>query len=126
MRRGVMGRAAASAALLAAAWSGAGAQSLAARVRAAGTRTVALTTRARTEVCGDGINYLRDGLGGSTVEINGHYLSSEGWTPPPCVHGPLRVTLRTVEGVPSGLRASAGPAPALPDTVLDLGSVAAA
>jgi hypothetical protein len=119
-------RGAGALALAAAASSGAAAQpSLAARVRAAGTRTVVLTTRARSEVCGDGLHYLRDGLGGSTTEMYNDTWS-EGWTPPPCVHGPLRVTLRAVDGVPSQLRTSAGPAAALSDTVLDLGSVAAA
>ena len=91
MRRRSTLRGVAALHLLAAAWSGASAQtSLEARVRAAGTRTIALTTRARPEVCGDGQTYLRDGLsGGSNAEIYGQYLQSEGWTPPPCVHGHL-------------------------------------
>jgi hypothetical protein len=121
-------RACAALPLLFATWGAASAQSsLATRVRTAGTRTIVLTTRARPEVCGDGLTYLRDGLtSGSSVEIYGRYRQSEGWTPPPCVHGPLRVTLRAVDGVPSRVEASAGPPTPLPDTVLDLGSVAAA
>jgi hypothetical protein len=128
MRHGAMLRACAALPLFAATWSGTMAQSsLATRVRTAGTRTIVLTTRARPEVCGDGLTYLRDGLtSGSGVEIYGQYMPSEGWTPPPCVHGPLRVTLRAVDGVPSRLQASAGPPAPLPDTVLDLGSVAPA
>jgi hypothetical protein len=128
MRHGAMLRGAAALPLLAAAWSAAPAQSsIVARVRAAGTRTIVLTTRARAEVCGDGATYLRDGLlGGSSVEIYGQLLANEGWTPPPCVHGPLRVTLRAVDGAPSRLQVSAGPAPAAADTVLDLGTVPAA
>jgi hypothetical protein len=128
MRRATMRHAVAALPLLATAWSAATAQSsLATRLRAAGTRTVTITTSARAEVCGDGRTYLRDGLSsGSSMETYGQYIQIEGWTPPPCVHGPLRVTLRMVDGVPSRLQASAGPPAPLPDTVLDLGSVAAA
>lgn len=113
--------------LLATVWSGAGAQSsLATRMRAAGTRTVAISTRARPEACGDGLTYLRDGLSlGATLESYGQYMQGEGWTPPPCLHGPLRVTLRVVDGAPSRLQASVGPLAPLPDTVLDLGNIAA-
>jgi hypothetical protein len=128
MRRATIRRATAALPLLAAAWGGSAAQSsLATRLRTAGTRTVMLTTSARAEVCGDGRTYLRDGLSaGSSMEIHGLYMQGEGWTPPPCVHGPLRVTLRMVDGVPSRLQAFAGPPAPVPDTVLDLGSVAAA
>jgi hypothetical protein len=127
MRHGVLLRGVAALTVLTAAWTDALAQaSIASRVRAAGTRTIVLTTRARAEVCGDGLTYLRDGLGGSAQERYGTYLESEGWTPPPCLRGPLRITLRAVEGVPSRVRVSAGPPPALPDSVLDLGSIPAA
>ena len=123
----MMRRAIAALPLLATAWSAATAQSsLATRLRGAGTRTVMLTTSARAEVCGDGRTYLRDGLSaGSSTEAYGQYMQTEGWTPPPCVHGPLRVTLRMVDGIPSRLQTSAGPPAPVPDTVLDLGSVAA-
>lgn len=98
---------------------------IAERVGAAGTRTVALTTRARSEVCGDGVDVVSDGLGGAMQFYSEYYDGSE-WTRRPCVHGPLRLTLRMVDGVPSRLRATAGALPTLGDTVLDLGTVGAA
>src|SRR3954463_10886306 len=73
------------------------------RVRGAGTRTVALTTRARPEVCGDGIDVVSDGLGGE-VSYYSEYYESGTWVRRPCAHGPVRLTLRVVEGVPSRIR----------------------
>jgi hypothetical protein len=96
--------------------------SIADQVRAAGTRTLAFTTRARTEVCGDGIDVVSDGLGGEMQYYNEYYDGSS-WTRRPCVHGPLRLTIRTVDGVPSRIRVTAGSLPVLADTVLDLGVV---
>jgi hypothetical protein len=104
----------------------AGAQgSITERVRAAGTRTVSFTTRARPEVCGDGIDVVSDGLGGEMQFYNEYYDGSM-WTRRPCVHGPLRITVRAVDGVPSRLRVTAGDLPALADTVVDLGVVSTA
>jgi hypothetical protein len=94
------------------------------RVRAAGTRTVALTTRARPEVCGDGIDIVSDGLGGEVTYYSEYYEGGT-WTRRPCVHGPMRLTLRVVEGVPSRIRVAAGSLPALADSILDLGLVSA-
>ena len=98
---------------------------LAARMHAAGTRTVAFSARARAEVCGDGVTYLSDGLGGGRSGMWMDYFDGR-WQPAPCVHGPLRVTVRVVDGLPSRLRTSAGPLPTLGDTVVDLGDVGTA
>lgn len=100
-------------------------QPLAERLRAAGTRTVAFSTSARAEVCGDGRSYLSDGLGGSRTTFYGQF-DSRTLTLRPCVHGPMRVTIRMVEGVPSHLRTTAGSLDVLGDSVLDLGMVRAA
>jgi hypothetical protein len=112
--------------LVALASSAAGAQGpIAERVRAAGTRTVAFTTRARPEVCGDGVDVVSDGLGGEMQFYNEYYDGST-WTRRPCVHGPLRIAIRVVDGVPSRVRVIAGPLPTLGDTVVDLGVVSTA
>jgi hypothetical protein len=96
---------------------------LAARLHDAGTRTVAFSTSSRPEVCGDGSTSMSDGLGSGRCFMYIEYSGSGEWTPPPCVHGPMRVTVRMVEGQPSTLRVTAGPLPVLGDTVLDLGMV---
>jgi len=98
---------------------------IAERVRAAGTRTVAFTTSARPEVCGDGIDVVSDGLGGEMRFYNEYYDGTT-WTRRPCVHGALRVMLRVVDGIPSRVRVTAGSLPVLADTVVDLGVVRAA
>jgi hypothetical protein len=98
--------------------------SLASRLQAAGTRTVAFSAAARPGVCGDGATYFADGFGDQraryfeTFIVNGTH-----WENLPCTHGPLRVTLRMVDGRPSRLRTVAGPLPVLGDSVLDLGMV---
>lgn len=97
---------------------------IAEKVRTAGTRTLAFTTRARPEVCGDGIDVVSDGLGGEIQYYNEYYDGSS-WTRRPCVHGPLRLTIRAVEGMPSRIRVTAGTLPVLADTVVDLGVVSA-
>jgi hypothetical protein len=114
--------------LLSAAWvSVAGAQTpLAQRLHDAGTRTVAFSTRSRAEVCGDGSTSMSDGLGRGRSFMYIEYSGTREWTPPPCIHGPLRVTVRVVEGQPSTLRVMAGPLPVLGDSVLDLGMVSTA
>jgi hypothetical protein len=97
---------------------------IAERVRTAGTRTLAFTTRARAEVCGDGIDVVSDGLGGELQYYTEYYDGSR-WTRRPCVHGLLRLTIRAVDGMPSRLRVTAGSLPVLADTVVDLGVVSA-
>jgi hypothetical protein len=99
---------------------------LAARLHDAGTRTVAFSTRARPEVCGDGSTSMSDGLGSGRSFMYIEYSGTREWTPPPCVNGPMRVTVRVVEGRPSTLRVMAGPLPTLGDSVLDLGMVSTA
>ncbi|MFL5605582.1 MAG: hypothetical protein ACJ8AD_03980, partial [Gemmatimonadaceae bacterium] len=105
-------------------WLSVAAQSpLAQRIQGVGTRTVAFSTRARPEVCGDGATSMSDGLGSGRSFMYVEYSGGREWTPPPCVHGPMRVTVRVVEGQPSTLRVMAGPLPVLGDSVLDLGMV---
>ena len=118
---------------------------LAERLRAAGTRTVVFTARTRPEVCGDGKTSYSDGLSGpntrffdgfssisytsdsySTYSINGTVLlTHEPWDTriAPCERGPMRATIRMVEGTPSWIRIAVGPLPAVGDTVLDLGAI---
>ena len=112
-------------ALLGVPWiSVAGAQGpLAQRMHDAGTRTVAFSTHSRPEVCGDGSTSMSDGLGSGRSLMYIEYSGIREWTPPPCLRGPLRVTVRMVEGQPSTLRVMAGPLPVLGDSVLDLGMV---
>ncbi len=97
------------------------------RIRAAGTRTVAFNARSRTEVCGDGATSYNDGLSGPRSRIYDNYelLTHEPWDThiPPCEKGPVRVTVRVVEGTPSWLRVAAGPLATLGDTITDLGAV---
>jgi hypothetical protein len=97
------------------------------RLRAAGTRTVAFNTRARAGVCGDGTSTFWDGLGDKrsrfyegSVYIHGPWEA----TLVSCDAGPVRVTVRMVDGAPSWLRVAAGPLAVLGDTVQDLGVVA--
>ncbi|MFL5605795.1 MAG: HEAT repeat domain-containing protein, partial [Gemmatimonadaceae bacterium] len=73
--------------------------------------------------CGDGATSMSDGLGSGRSFMYVEYSGGREWTPPPCVHGPMRVTVRVVEGQPSTLRVMAGPLPVLGDSVLDLGMV---
>jgi hypothetical protein len=102
---------------------------LAERIRAAGTRTVAFSARARAGVCGDGVHTYSDGLGdpGSRY-YEGAVYSHGPWerTLVACDAGPVRVTLRVVEGVPSWLRVAVGPLPVLGDSVQDFGAVSTA
>lgn len=102
-----------------------GAQSVAQRIRDAGTRTVAFSARARPEVCGDGATYVSDGLGGRSMMYVDR-ADGRGWQPAPCTHGAVRVSVRVVDGMPARLRVTAGTLPALGDSVLDLGDVGTA
>jgi hypothetical protein len=99
---------------------------LAQRMHDAGTRTVAFSARSRPEVCGDGSTSMSDGLGSGRTIMYFEYSGTREWTPPPCLRGPVRITVRMVEGQPSTLRVMAGPLPILGDSVLDLGMVGTA
>jgi hypothetical protein len=102
---------------------------LAERVRAVGTGTVAFTTRSRDGTCGDGRTSFNDGLSGPRSRVyDGMLLTHAPWDTriPPCERGPLRVTIRVVDGVATAVRAAIGPVPATADSVTDLGTVSAA
>lgn len=103
---------------------------LAERLRGMGTRTVAFSAASRPEVCGDGVRSYNDGMSGPTTRYYDGYtlLTHEPWDTriAPCERGPVRVTVRMVEGTPSWLRVAAGPLPVLGDTVVDLGAVSTA
>lgn len=99
---------------------------LAERLRAAGTRTVAFSARARPDACGDGITSYSDGLGGPRTRFyDGMLLTHAPWDThlAPCERGSMRVSVRMVDGVPSWLKLAVGPLPALGDTVFDIGAV---
>ncbi|MDB4916660.1 MAG: lyase domain protein repeat-containing protein [Gemmatimonadetes bacterium] len=101
-------------------------QSLGTRVRSAGTRTIAFEVRPRAETCGDGTQSYSDGLSGPRTRVfDGMLLTYAPWDThiAPCEKGPMRVTVRVVEGVPSWLRTAVGPVPVLGDTVQDFGTV---
>jgi hypothetical protein len=103
---------------------------LAERIHSAGTKTISFEARSRPEVCGDGITSYNDGLSPQRTRVYDGYnlLTHEPWDThiPPCEKGPVRVTVRVVEGTPSWLRVAAGPLAAVGDTVTDLGSVSIA
>ena len=99
---------------------------LAERLRAAGTRTVAFSVKARPESCGDGSTSYSDGLSGPRTRFyDGMLLTHGPWDRrlTPCDPGLMRVSVRMVEGVPSWMRVAVGPLPILGDTVLDMGQV---
>lgn len=99
---------------------------LAERLRAVGTRTVAFSARTRPDACGDGVASYSDGLSGPRTRFyHGVLLTHAPWDTKvaPCEPGPMRVSVRMVEGVPSWIRLAIGPLPVLGDTVLDLGVV---
>ena len=101
---------------------------LAERIRALGTRTIAFSARARAETCGDGLTSYSDGLTGSMTRYYDGYtiINHEPWEGRnigPCEKGPVRVTVRVVEGQLSWLRVYVGPLVALGDTITDLGAV---
>jgi hypothetical protein len=93
------------------------AQSLARRVTAAGDGAVQFTFASRPGVCGDGITYLRDGLGGeSRVVENGSFTGRRGdadWAD--CVPAPVRVVARVADGQVVRLRTYVGPRHAASD-----------
>lgn len=113
-------------ALLAAPWVVNAQIPLAERLRATGTRTVAFSTAARAETCGDGLHTFSDGVGGARSRFfDGAVYSHGPWENrlAPCDRGPVRITVRVVEGKPSWMRVAVGPLVALGDTVTDLGSL---
>ena len=104
-------------------------RSVSERVRAAGTRTIAFEVKTRPEVCGDGVQSYSDGLGGPRTRVfDGMVVTYSPWDThvAPCEKGPMRVTVRVVDGVPSWLHTAAGPVPVLGDTVQDIGNVSTA
>lgn len=101
-------------------------QSLGERVRGAGTRTVAFSAAARPETCGDGLQTFSDGLGSSRSRFFEGMVYSHGpWENrlAACDRGPVRITVRVVEGRPSWMRVAVGPLAALGDSVLNFGPV---
>lgn len=101
-------------------------RSVSERVKNAGTRTIAFEVKTRPEVCGDGTQSYSDGLSGPRTRVfDGMLLTYSPWDThiAPCEKGPMRVTVRVVEGVPSWLRTAAGPVPVLGDSVQDFGVV---
>jgi hypothetical protein len=101
-------------------------RSLADRIHAAGTRTIAFSARSRPEVCGDGVNSFADGLSGPRTRVfDGMLLTYSAWDTriTPCDPGPVRVTVRVVDGTPSWIRVAAGPLPVLGDSVQEFGTV---
>jgi hypothetical protein len=96
------------------------------RIRNAGTRTIAFEVTTRPEVCGDGVQSYSDGLSGPRTRVfDGMLLTYSPWDThiAPCEKGPMRVTVRVVDGTASWLRIAAGPVPVLGDTVQDFGRV---
>ena len=98
------------------------AQSIAERA-GGGTRTIAFAAASRADVCGDGKNFLSDGLGAGRRIYEGYIIGTTDMATLACVHGPVRVVVRIVDGRPTRLRTLAGPLSALGDTVQDLGVV---
>jgi len=99
----------------------AGAQSIAQRVRAAGTGTVELRYAARPGVCGDGRRFFS--MGGNTY----YGQWSSGDRPMTnCQPGPARVRLRVEGGSVTSVRVAVGPAVSHAEPASDLGAVPAA
>lgn len=99
--------------------------------RVAGMRngTVAFSANSRANVCGDGKSSFSDGLSGPRTRFyDGMLLTHGPWDNrvPPCDHGPMRITIRMVEGSPSLLRTVVAPSAAAPDSVRDFGLVSTA
>jgi len=99
---------------------------LADRVASVRNGTVAFSANSRANVCGDGKTSFSDGLSGPRTRFyDGMLLTHGPWDNrvPPCDHGPMRITIRMVEGGPSSLRTVVASAAAVPDSVRDLGLV---
>lgn len=99
--------------------------------RIAGIRngTVAFSANSRANVCGDGKTSFSDGLSGPRTRFyDGMLLTHGPWDNrvPPCDHGPMRITIRMVEGSVSTLRTVVASSTAAPDSVRDLGLVSTA
>jgi hypothetical protein len=97
------------------------AQSLAQRVRAAGTGMVELHYTARPGVCGDGRRFFS--MGGNSY----HGSWSSGDRPMTnCQPGPARVRMRVERGSVTTVRVAVGPSVAHEEPTTDLGAVASA
>lgn len=102
---------------------------LADRIASTRNGTVAFSANSRANVCGDGKSSFSDGLSGPRTRFyDGMLLTHGPWDNrvPPCDHGPMRVTLRMVDGTPSSLRTVVAPPSSAPDSVRDLGLVSTA
>lgn len=102
---------------------------LADRIASIRNGTVAFSANTRANVCGDGKSSFSDGLSGPRTRFyDGMLLTHGPWDNrvPPCDHGPLRITIRMVEGTPSSLRTVVASSTAVPDSVRDLGLVSTA
>ena len=91
--------------------------------------TVVFSANTRANVCGDGKTSFSDGLSGPRTRFyDGMLLTHGPWDNrvPPCDHGPMRITVRMVEGTPSTVRSVVAPSAAVPDSVRDLGLVSTA
>lgn len=97
------------------------AQSLAQRVRAAGTGAVELHYASRPGVCGDGRRFFS--MGGNTYYGN---WSSGDRPMTNCQPGPARVRMRVERGSVTNVRVAVGPAVAHEERATDLGAVASA
>lgn len=102
---------------------------LADRVASTRNGTVAFSANTRADVCGDGKSSFSDGLSGPRTRFyDGMLLTHGPWDSrvPPCDHGPMRITIRMVDGIPSTVRAVVAPSAPPPDSVRDLGFVSTA
>ena len=95
------------------------AQSLASRVAAIANGSAQFEFPARDGVCGDGHNYIR-----VNDSWSGNFNSSTDRSA--CEPGPVRIVLGVKGGRVTSLRDYAGPMPALPNGVVELGLVTAA
>ena len=95
------------------------AQSLASRVAAIGNGSAQFEFPARDGVCGDGRTYIR-----VNDSWSGNFNSSTDRSA--CEPGPVRIVLDVRAGRVTSLRDYAGPMPALPNGVIELGLVTAA
>jgi hypothetical protein len=103
--------------------SSASAQTLAQRVRAAGSGTVELHYGARRGACGDGRRSFSIGGGFHIGEWYGRDASG---MLPACVPGPARVRLKLDRGSVTDVRVAVGPAVAHDEAATDLGAVSSA
>lgn len=97
---------------------------LAARITGTRNGTVTFSANTRANVCGDGKTSFSDGLSGPRTRFyDGMLLTHGPWDNrvPACDHGPMRITIRVVDGSVSSLRTVVAPPAGVPDSVRDLG-----